>query len=56
MFKIVLLNRAATLVRTRTKLKHSNYKMWHWNTEYTDGNDVIYALPKQPPSNELLIS
>ena len=44
---------AATLVRTHTKLKHSNLKMWNLNTEYTDGNDVIYALPKQPPSNEL---
>ena len=47
---------AATLVWTRAKLKHSNLKMWNWNTEYTDGNDIIYALPKQPPSNELLIS
>jgi len=44
---------AATLVRTRAKLKHSNFKMWNWNTEYMDGNDVIYALPKQPPSNGL---
>ena len=44
---------AATLVQTHPKLKHSNLKMRNWNTEYTDSNDVIYMLPKQPPSNKL---
>jgi len=44
---------AATLVWAHAKLKHSNLKMRNWNTEYTDGNDIIYALPKQPSSNEL---
>ena len=34
----------AILVRTRAKLKHSNLKMRNWNTEYTDGNDVITSL------------
>jgi len=33
-----------------TPVKHSNFKMRNWNSEYMDGNDVIYALPKQPPS------
>jgi len=27
--------------------------MRNWSTEYTDGNDVIWALPKQPPSDKL---
>ena len=53
---VYLFKAAATLVRTHAKLKHSNLKMQNWNTEYTDGNDVIYSLSKEPTSYELVKS
>jgi len=43
LFKIALLNRAATLVQTHTK--HDNLKMWNWSIEYMDSNDVFCASP-----------
>ena len=47
-----LLNRAASYTCSK-RAKHGNLKMQNSSTEYTDGNNVIYTLPKQPPSNGL---